>query len=189
MISAVLNMEVAWNMAKVVIIDSHPLSARGMESTLNNAGHQVLGVASNGVAGLALARTLAPDLIVLELEVPKLGGLDLIKRLAARKTSTPMLVCTALPADVYEPLCLNAGASGFVAKTDSPASFSDAVTKVLRGNTYSAAVENRIPYMMVVVVSLRGERRVIKHGGCPVPVSAVVDVRLQMCLQRSRLWR
>jgi DNA-binding NarL/FixJ family response regulator len=126
-------------MATVLIIDPHPLNALGIEWALTQAGHNVVGVAHNGLVGLDLARSASPDLIVLDLEVPRLGGLDLIKRIVARKTATRLLVFTALPAEVYEPLCIAAGASGFVDKTESPTAFSDAVNKVLRGKTYFQA--------------------------------------------------
>jgi DNA-binding NarL/FixJ family response regulator len=126
-------------MATVLIIDPHPLNAQGMEGSLTQAGHTVVGVAHNGLAGLDLARSASPHLIILDLEVPRLGGLDLIKRIIARKTATRVLVFTALPAEVYEPLCIAAGASGFVDKTESSTSFSDAVNKVLRGKTYFQA--------------------------------------------------
>jgi len=126
-------------MATVLIIDPHPLTAQGIASTLTQAGHKVVGVAHNGLEGLDLARKESPDLIVLDLEVPRLGGLDLIKRILARNGATRLLVFTALPAEVYEPLCIAAGAAGFVDKTDSSTSFSDAVAKVLRGKSYFQA--------------------------------------------------
>lgn len=130
-------------MATVLIIDPHPLNALSIESTLTLAGHRVVGVAHNGLVGLDLIRSAAPDLIVLDLEVPRLGGLDLIKRIVARKGTTRLLVFTALPADVYEPLCIAAGASGFVDKSDTSTAFSDAVSKVLRGKTYFQATALR----------------------------------------------
>ncbi|MGH8463417.1 MAG: LuxR C-terminal-related transcriptional regulator, partial [Pseudomonas sp.] len=130
-------------MATVLIIDPHPLNALSVESTLTLAGHTIVGVAHNGLVGLDLIRSAAPDLIVLDLEVPRLGGLDLIKRIVARKGTTRLLVFTALPAEVYEPLCIAAGASGFVDKSDSSTAFSDAVNKVLRGKTYFQATALR----------------------------------------------
>lgn len=130
-------------MATVLIIDPYPLNALSIESALTLAGHTVVGVAHNGLVGLDLARSESPDLIVLDLEVPRLGGLDLIKRIVARKGTTRLLVLTALPAEVYEPLCIAAGASGFVDKTDSAAAFSDAVHEVLRGKTYFQATALR----------------------------------------------
>ena len=126
-------------MAKVLLIDQQALSALGAETALRNAGHSLTGIARNGLDGLAAFREQAPDLVVLELDIPKLGGLDLIKRIVARKTATRILVLTALPADVYEHPCLAAGATGFVSKDDSLETFLDAVAKVLSGRTYFQA--------------------------------------------------
>ncbi|MEE1864967.1 response regulator [Pseudomonas auratipiscis] len=122
-------------MAKVLIVDPYPLSRLGSETLLNQAGHSVVAFADNGLDALNLARTAVPDLVVLDLDIPRLGGLDVIKRIAARKSSTIILVLTALPADVYEHLCIAAGASGFVSKSDTLESFADAVNKVLAGKT------------------------------------------------------
>lgn len=126
-------------MAKVLLIDQQALSSLGAETALRNAGHSLTGIARNGLDGLAAFREQAPDLVVLELDIPKLGGLDLIKRIVARKTATRILVLTALPADVYEHPCLAAGAAGFVSKDDSLDTFLDAVAKVLSGRTYFQA--------------------------------------------------
>ncbi|MEG1626483.1 response regulator [Pseudomonas sp.] len=122
-------------MAKVLIVDPYPLSSLGSETLLSQAGHRVVALADNGLDALELVRTAVPDLVVLDLDIPRLGGLDVIKRIAARKSSTVILVLTALPADVYEHLCITAGASGFVSKSDTLESFADAVKKVLAGKT------------------------------------------------------
>ena len=126
-------------MANILLIDQQPLSTLGAETALRNAGHDVIGVARNGLDGLTAFRTRAPDLVVLELDIPKLGGLDVIKRIVSRKTDTKVLVLTALPADVYEHLCLAAGAAGFVSKDDTLETFLDAVAKALSGRTYFQA--------------------------------------------------
>lgn len=126
-------------MATVLIIDRCPLSCLGLETALENAGHSVLAIAHNGLDGIDLAARKPANLIVLDLDIPKLGGLDLIKRLHVRLPSTALLVFTALPAEVYEPLSIEAGASGFVARDDSLETFVDAVKKVLAGKTWFQA--------------------------------------------------
>lgn len=126
-------------MATALIIDRSPLSGLGLKSALENAGHSVQGVAHNGLDALDLAARQPAGLIVLDLDIPKLGGLDLIKRLHARLPTTPLLVFTAFPGEVYEPLCIEAGASGFIARDDSLDTFMDAVKKVLAGKTWFRA--------------------------------------------------
>jgi len=126
-------------MANILLIDQQPLSSLGAVTALQGAGYNVIGTARNGLDGLAAFREQAPDLVVLELDIPKLGGLDVIKRIASRKTAAKVLVLTSQPAEVYEHLCLAAGAAGFVSKDDSLEAFLDAVAKVLAGRTYFQA--------------------------------------------------
>lgn len=127
------------SMANILLIDQQPLSSLGVETVLRNAGHSVIGPERNGLDGLAAFRARSPDLVILELDIPKLGGLDVIKRIVSRKSDTKVLVLTSLPADVYEHLCLATGAAGFVSKDDALETFLDAVAKVLAGRTYFQA--------------------------------------------------
>ncbi len=123
-------------MSTVLIIHSHPVTAHGIEAVLQRAGHDVLSIAKNGLEGLELAREASPDLLITEIDVPRLGGLDVIKRLQASKAPSRSLVFTSLPSSVYEHLCLAAGAAGFVSASDSITTLLDAVTNVLAGRSY-----------------------------------------------------
>ncbi|AMO76325.1 response regulator [Pseudomonas citronellolis] len=123
-------------MSRIIIIDNHPITCVGARALLESQGHQVVGVADNGVEGLDLCRRLAPELVVLDLKVPRLGGLDVIRRIRARQESTQVLVFTDLPADVYEHACVECGAAGFVAKSDTRAPLLEAVSAVLAGRTF-----------------------------------------------------
>lgn len=123
-------------MSAVAIIDQQPSSQAGIRAELERAGHVIVGTATNGVEGLEMVRRLQPDLIVLDLDIPRLGGLDVIRRLIAHQRNTRILVFTAFPADVYEHLCLAAGAVGFVSKYDALNLLADAVAKALSGKTY-----------------------------------------------------
>lgn len=123
-------------MSRIVIIDNHPITCVGARVLLEDEGHQVVGVADNGIDGLDLCRRLAPELAVLDLKVPRLGGLDVIRRIRARQEGTQVLVFTDLPADVYEHACVECGAAGFVAKSDTRAPLLEAVAAVLAGRTF-----------------------------------------------------
>lgn len=123
-------------MARVLIINPHPLSCLGIATVLERAGHEVVGMENNGLDGVALARTLNPNLIILDLDLARMGGLDVLKRLQAVKRPARVLVFTAKPAGVYEHLCIAAGASGFVAASDSDTTLKDAVAQVLSGRSF-----------------------------------------------------
>lgn len=123
-------------MSAVAIIDQQPSSQAGIRAELERAGHIIVGTATNGVEGLEMVRRLQPDLVVLDLDIPRLGGLDVIRRLVAHQRSTRILVYTAFPSDVYEHLCLSAGAVGFVSKYEALSLLTDVVAKALSGKTY-----------------------------------------------------
>ncbi|MCO3584029.1 response regulator [Pseudomonas aeruginosa] len=123
-------------MANVLILNPHPIARLGMETMLQECGHQVIGVASNGVDALGLAKELSPDLLITDIDTPRLGGLEVMRRLQARKSGIRMLVYTSMPADVYEHLCIAAGASGYVSASDAVSVLADAVSKVLADRSY-----------------------------------------------------
>ncbi|MGC4011316.1 MAG: response regulator [Pseudomonas sp.] len=130
-------------MARIVIIDKHPMTSLGIEVALERIGHQVAGKADNGLDGLEVVRTIKPDLVVLDLDIPKLGGLDVIRRIIARKADARILVLTGEPSGLYEQFCMAAGASGFISKMDPPEALSVGVSKVLAGKTYFQATAVR----------------------------------------------
>ncbi|SDJ33578.1 two-component system, NarL family, sensor histidine kinase EvgS/two-component system, NarL family, response regulator EvgA [Pseudomonas delhiensis] len=123
-------------MSRIVIIDPQPGSQRGIAAELERAGHAVVGTAGNGVDGLDAVRRARPDLVVLDLDIPRLGGLDVIRRLLSQQRGLRILVFTAFPAEVYEHLCVAAGARGFVDKHEALEVFGDAVDQLLAGKTY-----------------------------------------------------
>ena len=123
-------------MSRIVIIDPYPSSQCGIAAKLEQAGHTIAGMASNGMDGLKTVRQMTPDLVVLDLDIPRLGGLDVIRRLISRDKEVRILVFTAFAADVYEHLCMSAGALGFVDKHQTLEVLTDAVGKLLSGKTF-----------------------------------------------------
>jgi len=123
-------------MARILLVDEQPLYRLGVETALVQAGHQVVGIASNGLEGLDAVRATDPELVILDLDISRLGGLDFIKRVKARDDRIKLLVLTAMSDGVYEHLCVSTGASGFVLKTDTRETLIDAVNKVLKGRSF-----------------------------------------------------
>lgn len=123
-------------MSRIVIIDPYPSSQCGIAAKLEQAGHTIAGMASNGMDGLKAVRQATPDLVVLDLDIPRLGGLDVIRRLVSQDKEVRVLVYTAFAADVYEHLCMSAGALGFVDKRHTLEVLTDAVGKLLSGKTF-----------------------------------------------------
>jgi PAS domain S-box-containing protein len=120
-------------MSRIVIADPQPFILAALRQRLVQAGHEVIGEAGDGRQALELVRQLHPDLLILELDLPRLGGMELLRRLHRDWPQQKSLVFTHLPAAHYQGLCLEAGARGFAHKGERPEEVDDAVRLVLGG--------------------------------------------------------
>jgi DNA-binding NarL/FixJ family response regulator len=104
---------------RLVVADDHPFYRRGLVQILKDAGFEVIAEAANGQDAIRTVEETAPDVVVMDLNMPGLSGLDATRRLTERIPSSRVLVLTvsAEEADVFESIL--AGASGYVLK-DGP---------------------------------------------------------------------
>lgn len=100
---------------------------------LENAGHEVVGEASNGVEVVSQVRNLSPELIILDMDMPHLDGFAVLQRLHAEPDPAKIIVFSGLDASRYAVRCARAGASGFVAKDSDLKQLVNAVQVVLSG--------------------------------------------------------
>jgi two-component system response regulator EvgA len=100
---------------------------------LENAGHEVVGEASNGIEVVSQVRSLSPDLIILDMDMPHLDGFAVLQRLHAEPHPAKIIVFSGLDASRYAVRCARAGASGFVAKDSDLKQLMNAVQVVLSG--------------------------------------------------------
>ena len=122
-------------MKTILIADDHPLLVEGIASLLRSEFH-ILGSASNGRDLLVEAERLRPDLITIDIGMPRLNGIEAARRL---KSSCPdsRLVCVTQQTDVeYLIAALHAGVMGFVSKQDILGELVDALKTVLQGGLY-----------------------------------------------------
>lgn len=104
-------------MSKALIVDDHPFIRATVRHLLKQEGFSDIDEASNGADAVQKAREGRPDLIILDLAIPKLGGLEVISRVKALGLPCKMLVLTGAYAEFFAARCMRAGAMGFVAKT------------------------------------------------------------------------
>lgn len=102
-------------MAHILVIEDNRDLAFGLQTNLEVQGFQV-SLADNGLAGLKLALDVRPDLIILDLLLPKLNGIDVLKRIRKKDTGTPILILTAKGSEVDKVLGLRLGADDYVTK-------------------------------------------------------------------------
>lgn len=122
---------------KVLIVDDHAVVRAGLRRLLA-AAPAVDGIleAAAGRAVLPLLREHRPGLVLLDLNLPDLGGLELLRRLRAEEPAPRVLVFTMHADPVFAARALEAGATGYVSKTADPAELLEAVARIARGGRY-----------------------------------------------------
>jgi DNA-binding NarL/FixJ family response regulator len=119
----------------VLIVDDHPVVRQGLRVLLEvHDGIEVAGEAADGEQALARAAELAPDVILLDLKLPGMDGIAVLRELRARGTGARVLVLTSGNDPVQVGLALRAGASGFLYKDVDPDALVRAIRAVNDGN-------------------------------------------------------
>nr|WP_227464118.1 response regulator transcription factor [Nocardioides lijunqiniae] len=119
---------------RVLIVDDDPLVRSALGLMLGGqADVEVVGEAADGRAGVALARDLAPDVVLMDIRMPRLNGLDATQVLRDEPQPPRVIVLTTFDADEHVLGALAAGADGFLLKDTPPAQILDAIRKVASG--------------------------------------------------------
>ncbi|NOT03111.1 MAG: response regulator transcription factor [Anaerolineales bacterium] len=122
---------------RVLLADDHVVLRSGLRLLLTSQNEfEVIGEASSGTETLSLAEQLQPDLILLDLSMPVLGGLDALPTLRKLVPSTRILILTMHDDPQYLRQALKLGASGYVLKKAADAELLSAMRSVLRGEVY-----------------------------------------------------
>lgn len=130
----------------VLVADDHPLVRRGMRSLLENEpGISVVGEAEDGLQVLQMAEKYRPEVVLLDMMMPNLNGLEAIKTLRQRFPRIHLIVVSMQSAEPYVVEALRAGATGYVLKDDAPGEVVHAIRQSLSGIRYlSPRLEDRI---------------------------------------------
>ena len=120
---------------RVLLADDHRLVAEGVKSLLA-ADFELVGVVEDGRALVAAARTLQPDVIVADISMPRLNGLDALAHLRQDNPRVRVVFLTMHQDVVYARRALEAGALGYVLKHSAPAELIAAIRAALEGKTY-----------------------------------------------------
>lgn len=123
-------------MRKALIVDDHPFIRRIVRLVLENANFQIAAETDNGATALDLAREHLPHLIVLDLSMPKLDGLEVLKRLHILGLPIKVLVLTSKDSAFFADRCIRAGAIGFIEKTEDVDALTKAINVVMSGRIY-----------------------------------------------------
>jgi len=144
--------------ARVLIVDDHTLFREGMKALLSRQDSvDIIGEAGNGAEGIKKAIELSPDVVLMDLNMPDMTGIEAIKRILEVKPETKILMLTVSEDDEDLFSAVKAGAMGYLLKNVDPERLVNSVHQVARGEaTVSADLTDKI-FAELRAMSSRGE--------------------------------
>jgi two-component system, OmpR family, alkaline phosphatase synthesis response regulator PhoP len=162
----------------ILLVDDELLIVKLARDYLERSGFRVLS-ASDGVAALAMARQERPDLVVLDLMLPGMDGLDVCRALR-RESDVPIIMLTARVEETDRLIGLELGADDYITKPFSPRELVARVRTVLRrarGSVQSA------PVLRAADLEIHLDSRLVQRGGTPVELSRIEFNLLEILAQ------
>lgn len=131
---------------RVIVADDHPLFREGLRAALEaTPGIDVVGEASDGAEAVRLAADLAPDVVLMDLQMPELSGIDATRRILASRPDTHVLVLTMFDDDSSVYAAVRAGAKGYLLKGAGQRDVERAIRTVAAGEAvFGAAIALRL---------------------------------------------
>lgn len=124
-------------MVRVLLVDDHPVVRSGLRALLEASGRaEVVGEASSGEEGVTKARSLEPDIVIMDVSMPGMDGIEATRRVVALGLDIKVLVLTMHRADAFLRTAFDAGAAGFLNKTCADAKLLAAIDALARGRSY-----------------------------------------------------
>lgn len=125
------------NKIKVLLVDDHAVVRAGFKLLLSTSDNiEVIAEADRGEQAIQLYQKHQPDIIVLDLSMPGIGGLETIKRLVQRNKNVKILVFSVHDEQVYVNRAMSAGAKGYITKNSAPEILSEAIEVIQQEQCY-----------------------------------------------------
>jgi len=124
-------------MVRIIVADDHNLVRKGLTSMLEREPNiQLVGEAADGMEALQMTEKLNPDVLLLDLGMPRMHGLEVIRRVRGNNQKTNVIVVSMHSDEPYVAEALRAGASGYVLKDGSPEELTGAIRAVAKGDHF-----------------------------------------------------
>lgn len=126
-------------MIRVLLVDDHRLIRASLRRIVDEAGDmQVVDEAVNGEEAIRKARECAPDIVLMDINMPGVGGLEATSRICGGFDARKVIIISAYTDDPYPLRLMQAGASGYITKDCEPTEVVDAIRAVAKGETWLA---------------------------------------------------
>ncbi|MHB8453238.1 MAG: response regulator [Acidiferrobacterales bacterium] len=123
---------------RVVLIDDHALVRKGLEQLLQSRGVEIAASVGTGAEGLAVTQELAPDIVLLDVKMPDMSGLDVLAKLRGAGVHVPILMLTMSRDEADLQMALRGGAQGYLLKDMDPEDLVPALQDAMRGDNVVA---------------------------------------------------
>ncbi len=123
-------------MAKILVVDDHPAIRMAVNILLQQDDHHIVAEVDNGVDAVSMARKHQPDIVVLDIGIPRLDGIEVIKRLKEMDADIKVVILSAQATHHIMVRCLQAGANGFISKLDDLSLLKTVLVKIGKGQLY-----------------------------------------------------
>ena len=122
---------------RFIIVDDHTIVRKGLRTLLSqNANFEIVGEGADGLEAIRLVEQLKPDLLIIDISMPKMDGTMAIKQIKKQAPKTKILVLTMHNTEDNILAALRGGANGYLLKEDSHAELLNAIDRVLAGKLY-----------------------------------------------------
>jgi DNA-binding NarL/FixJ family response regulator len=129
---------------RLLLVDDHSLVRAGIRSMIEKIPHvEVVAEAGTGREALTLVRSELPDLVLLDIAMPELGGLEALPRIVKDFPSVKVVVLSAYGTEDYVSRALRAGASGYMLKYAAPQELGEVINSVAQGEVYLSPAISR----------------------------------------------
>ena len=121
---------------RVLLVEDHTIVRQGLRRILEEKEIEVIGEAEDGRKGLEMARELKPDVVVMDLSMPKLGGIEATRRIRKEVPGAKVIILTIHFDENYIFKTLDAGANAYLVKETASEDLLDAIEAVMSGEIY-----------------------------------------------------